>query len=408
MQAELISIGTELLLGEITNTNAPLIAQALRSIGLDLVYMTTIGDNEKRIAQVIVNALNRVDLVITTGGLGPTVDDVTREAIAKATDRPLVFRQDLLEQIEEKFRHLGVKMSKNNQRQAYVPQGAQPIENPVGTAPIFVLETERGIVTALPGVPREMGYLLQHELIPRLRTYLAAPAVITSLTLRTAGIGESQIDAQIGDLMTANNPTVGLTAHAGQTDIRITAKASIEEAAKALIAPIEQEVRKRLGDFVYGTGTDLLEDEVFKLLKDRQESIASIELGTDELLSKRLQTASRIYPPGLKNTAVLASTDCTASSKVDDEICSVAEEAALAMCQRYLATYGLAVIIQPKAESLIPRETIVHAAMAIATEKDRRSRRFSWTSARSDAPTWATTHAMALLRRVILAQTKGQ
>ena len=199
MQAELISVGTELLLGEITDTNATAIAKALTEIGLDLIYRTTVGDNQQRIAQIIDLALDRVEVVITTGGLGPTVDDVTREAVAQATGHPLEFQPILLEQISNRFRRFGVEMSENNRRQAYVPQGAIPIENPVGTAPIFILKTERGVVMTLPGVPREMKHLLENALIPWLKDYLGESAVIKSQTLRTVGIGESQIDIRIAD-----------------------------------------------------------------------------------------------------------------------------------------------------------------------------------------------------------------
>ncbi len=156
LNAEVVTIGTELLLGEIVDTNAVHIARQLRTIGLDLHYMTTVGDNLERIARVIDIALNRVDVVITSGGLGPTVDDVTREGVAKATGRPLVFSPELFEQIRAFFNRIGRQMSENNRRQAYIPAGAIPVPNPVGSAPAFVVETERGVVISLPGVPREM------------------------------------------------------------------------------------------------------------------------------------------------------------------------------------------------------------------------------------------------------------
>lgn len=181
MRAEIITIGTELLLGEIDDTNATYLARKLREIGVDLYYRTTVGDNERRIAEVIDNALDRVDVVITTGGLGPTVDDVTREGIARATGRPLQFSQALLDQIADRFRRFDVRMSENNRRQAYIPQGAIPIENPVGTAPVFILETERGIIMTLPGVPREMKYLMENNMLPWLAARVESPAVITSM-----------------------------------------------------------------------------------------------------------------------------------------------------------------------------------------------------------------------------------
>ncbi len=291
MNAEVISIGTELLLGDIVDTNAVHIARQLRTIGLDLHYMTTVGDNLERIARVIDIALDRVDVVITTGGLGPTVDDVTREAVARATGRRLVLSPELLAQIEAFFARLGRRMSENNRRQAYIPEGAIPIPNPVGTAPAFIVETERGVVITLPGVPREMTYLLEHAVLPYLRDRFGLHAVIKSKILRTVGIGESDVDARIADLMTAANPTVGLAAHAGQTDVRITAKAPSEEEADRLIVEMEKKVRERLGDYIYGEGQESVEEVVARGLKARGWRLAVAQTGPDSGLVARLKSA---------------------------------------------------------------------------------------------------------------------
>jgi nicotinamide-nucleotide amidase len=400
MKAEIVSIGTELLLGEIVDTNAAHIAQRLREVGLDLHYKTTVGDNEERIAEVIGHALDRVNVVITTGGLGPTVDDVTREGIARATGHPLEFRQELLEQIAERFRRFGVKMSENNRRQAYAPQGALPIENPVGTAPIFILETDRGVVMTLPGVPREMEHLLEHELLPWLKQYIHAPAVIRSRTLRTAGVGESQIDARIGDLMITSNPTVGLAAHTGQTDIRITAKASNVKEAEALIAPVEKELRRRLGRWIYGTGTEVIEEVVATLLGERDATLAGVEVGTDGALAERLQRTGKDTPIMLGEGLILDTLDGLDTLGVESKtgLQAMAEAAAQVVRRVRGSTYGLAVIISSQGE-----EDQIGTAIAAASEDDLRARYFAWTSEqRPDAPVWATTHVLAMLRRLIL------
>jgi nicotinamide-nucleotide amidase len=404
MQAEIVSVGTELLLGEIVDTNATHIAQALREIGLDLIYMTTVGDNEGRIAGVIDRALDRVDVVITTGGLGPTVDDVTREAIARATGHPLEFQQELLDQIAERFGRFGVKMSENNRRQAHVPQGAIPIENPVGTAPIFILETERGAVMTLPGVPREMKYLLKHELLPWLKQHTDAPAVITIRTLRTAGIGESQIDARIGDLMTMSNPTVGLAAHAGQTDIRITAKGSSEEEAEALIAPIEAELRQRIGRWIYGVGTETVEEAVVALLNQHGATVASVEVGTHGTLYERLEQAAKDSPAMLKQGITLDESAGLEALGVDTgtEAQVMADAAAQAIRREQGTTYGVAVIFQHE-----EAKEQTGAAIAAASEGHLMKRYFTWKAERPDAHVWATTHALATLRRMIL-RGKGE
>ncbi len=399
MKAEVISIGTELLLGDIVDTNAAHIAQKLREIGLDLLYRTTVGDNEQRIAEVVDIALNRVDVVITTGGLGPTVDDVTREGIARATGHPLVFHQALYDAIAERFRRFGVAMSENNRRQAYVPQGALPFENPVGTAPIFILETERGVVMTLPGVPHEMEYLLEHKLIPWLRAHLDAPAVIKSRVLRTAGVGESQIDAHIADLMTMSNPTVGLAAHTGQTDIRITAKATDAEAADRLIAPVEAEIRQRIGQWIYGTDTETLEEVVLDLLRRQGATLAAVEVNTNGQLRRRLEAVGSESAEDLQTC--LAFETLEAWDAVDIPPTSTVEEtarlAAEAVRAHFGAEYGLAVIIQPDT----PTES-GGVGLAVVSAQGTRSRLFGGRHTGIEAQTWAVTQALALLRRVVL------
>ncbi|MBN1311412.1 MAG: CinA family nicotinamide mononucleotide deamidase-related protein [Anaerolineae bacterium] len=398
MQAELISIGTELLLGEITDTNATTIAQALTRIGLDLIFRTTVGDNEQRITQVIDLALARVDVVITSGGLGPTVDDVTREAVAQATGRPLVFHPTLLDQIADRFRRFDIEMSDNNKRQAHVPQGAIPIENPVGTAPIFILKTDRGVVMTLPGVPREMKYLLENALIPWLKDYLGEAATIQSLILRTVGIGESQIDTRIADLMTGTNPTVGLAAHSGQTDIRITAKAKNEAEAQELIQPIERELRRRLGSWIYTTGTQPIEETVYRILREQQVSISSIEAGTDGLLSQRLHAGAGEISDILTHNQICETIEDLGAliGSPERDIQTLAKIAAQHIRANRPGTYGLAAIIRETGEGL------TEAGVAVATENICRSRIFSWTAERADAPTWVTTHCLALLWQMLL------
>ena len=309
MNAEVITIGTELLLGEIVDTNSVHIARQLRTIGLDLHYMTTVGDNLERIAQVISIALDRVDVVITTGGLGPTVDDVTREAVAQATGRQLVLDPGLLSQIEAFFSRLGRQMKENNRRQAYIPEGAIPIPNPVGSAPAFIVETEKGVVISLPGVPREMKYLLESAVLPYLRDHFHLQAIIKSKVLRTVAVGESNIDALIGDLMELSNPTVGLAAHPGQTDIRITAKALTESEADRLIGDVEREIRRRLGDAIYGEDKQTVEDVAASLLKRVGWSVSFAGVGPDSHFVSRLQQA------GISVTVV----DVSPSQPLDSE-----------------------------------------------------------------------------------------
>ena len=301
MNAEIIAIGTELLLGEISDTNSAHVARRLREIGLDLWWISAVGDNESRIAELVDQARRRSDIVITSGGLGPTVDDPTRGAIARAFGVPLEFRPELWAQIEARFKRFGRTATENNRKQAYVPAGALALENPVGTAPCFIVEHPTGAVIALPGVPREMEYMLEHAVLPYLRQRMTQPAVIRSRTLRTVGIGESLIDARIGDLEELSNPTVGLAAHPGQTDVRITAKAGTSAEADALLEPLEADIRRRLGDFIYATGHVEVEEVVANLLAERGQTVAVAEAGTAgdvALRLSRLPLAAQVFRGG--------------------------------------------------------------------------------------------------------------
>lgn len=293
MRAEIVMVGTELLLGEIVDTNANLLAVALRNIGMDLYYKTTVGDNEERITEVLDLALDRSDVVITSGGIGPTVDDVTRQAIARATGRKLVYSDDLEAQIAARFRNFGRKMAANNKRQAYLPDGALPLENPVGTAPCFLSEDTkgRGFIVCLPGVPRELAYMMEHTVVPLLVERMGGMKVIRVRVLRTCAVGESNIDRGIGDLMASSNPTVGLAAHAGQTDVRIAARADSEADAEAMIAEMEAELRSRLGVAVYGVDKETVAEVVGRLLSERDLKLGVVDTLTGGQLTRELNEA---------------------------------------------------------------------------------------------------------------------
>lgn len=288
--AEIVTIGTEILLGEIVDTNAQFIARSLRDLGIDLYRKTTVGDNQKRIAQVLQQAMERCDIILTTGGLGPTVDDPTREAVALAAGVETEFRPELWEQIQERFRRFGRQPTENNKRQAYIPIGAQAIENPVGTAPAFILETNGATIISLPGVPREMEYLLHNAVLPYLREHFDLDELIKSRVLHTAGVGESQIDDLIGDLEALSNPTVALAAHSGQVDVRITAKASSEVEADEKIEEIEAEIRRRLGHWIYGADEDTLVGAALRRLENNGWTMTSIEAGLGGELCRYLAT----------------------------------------------------------------------------------------------------------------------
>ncbi|MBP6178354.1 MAG: CinA family nicotinamide mononucleotide deamidase-related protein [Anaerolineales bacterium] len=292
--AEIITIGTEILLGEIVDTNTRYIARTLRSLGVDLYRTITIGDNEERIAGAIRNSMERADIVITTGGLGPTIDDPTREAVAKAAGVETEFREDLWEQVVETIARYGRKPSENQKRQAYVPKGAIGIKNPVGTAPCFIVETPRNAVISLPGVPNEMEHVLHESIIPYLQQRFKLDEVIKVRVLHCAGLGEGMIDEKIADLELLSNPTVGLAAHTGVVDVRIAAKAKSESEANAMIAEIESQVRERLGFVVFGADEDKLEEVVLDMVARRGLSLTAIESGLDGLLARKVPHTTSI------------------------------------------------------------------------------------------------------------------
>lgn len=377
--AEIITIGTELLLGEIVDTNAQSLARALRGIGMDLFRMSTVGDNPRRIAEAIQQALSRADIVLMTGGLGPTVDDPTREAVALAMGVDLEFHPELWEQVQARFRRYNRQPTENNKRQAMLPTGATAIENPVGTAPAFLYERGGKVVIALPGVPREMDHLLQHQVLPYLMTHYHPGVVILSHTLHTAGIGESQIDDLIGDLEGMENPTVGLAAHSGQVDIRITAKASSPESAEALIQPVSQQLHERLGDWIYGMDDESLEGVAMRRLAEKGWKLAVVEAGTQAALIRRLSS--------------LISFDVTGQvlGTLPDE--QRLSERLIASCAAEGAQAGLGVVIYPAGEKQ-------DALFLMLTPQGIQRLARSYGGPPQSAPRWAVNISLDILRNL--------
>lgn len=277
--AEIITIGTELLLGEIVDTNSQYLARQLRDAGIDIYWTTTVGDNLVRIAAAVRQGLERSDIVVCTGGLGPTIDDMTREAVAKAAGADLEYREELWKQIQERFERFGRVASENNQRQAYVPAGATVLENPLGSAPAFLVEAEGSVVVSLPGVPAEMKRIWADSVLPYLNEKYGQSHVIRSRVLHSAGVGESLIDEKIADLEELANPTVGLAAHAGSVDIRLTAKAETEQEAQAMLDDLEGQVRERLGDWVYGKDAETLANTILAALRRLGWTLVIMEHG---------------------------------------------------------------------------------------------------------------------------------
>ncbi|MGE3537446.1 MAG: CinA family nicotinamide mononucleotide deamidase-related protein [Candidatus Tectimicrobiota bacterium] len=292
MQAEIVVIGTELLLGQIIDTNGAYLAQQLSSIGIDLYYKSAVGDNKARIVETLRMASARSDLVITTGGIGPTLDDMTRESVAEVLGVPLTLHPHLLAQIKTM---MGTRYTDNNARQAYAPAGALAIENPVGTAPIFIAPTPRGgAIVSLPGVPSELRYLMEHKVMPHLKERFHVASIIVSRTLKCMGLTESGIDETLDDLIKeGSNPTIGLLAQMqlGEIHVRLTAKAANEQAAQSLIDPLDVQVRQRLGRAVFGTDEVEYEQAIARLIQQHQLTIAVAESGLNGGVGHQLGSA---------------------------------------------------------------------------------------------------------------------
>lgn len=289
MKAEIITIGTELLLGQIVDTNSAWLAEKLAELGIDVYYKAVVGDNKQRVIETLHNSLDRSDLVITTGGLGPTQDDITREAVAEALDQELVKSDSVLEQVKCYFHQSGREMSENNVTQAYFPEEAEIIENPKGTAPAFLVAEDDKIVVSLPGVPGEMKHLMEEKVIPYLQENLFTEQVIHSRVIKTCGIGESDLETEVADIVAQQtNPTIALLADSGEVKIRLTAKAETETEAQKLIEQEEEKLRDRINDYIYGYNEDTLEQVVAEKLWEQDLTLAVAESCTGGLIGDRL------------------------------------------------------------------------------------------------------------------------
>ncbi|MCL6499231.1 MAG: competence/damage-inducible protein A [Firmicutes bacterium] len=287
-RAEVISVGTELLLGQITDTNATYICQRLAECGIPVYFRQTVGDNFERVQQAFRLAWSRAELVVFTGGLGPTEDDLTKEAVAAVLGADLVEDPGALAHLEQFFARRGRTMTANQRRQALIPRGALAIPNRWGTAPGVFWEADGRVVVMVPGVPREMRGMMDEFVIPELRRRgWVGEEVIRSRVLRTVGIGEGQLEELVRDLIHTTNPTVAPLAHVGEVHLRITARGPSEEVSR-LLDEAEARLRERLGDAVYGVDDETLDEVVARLLRDSGLRVAVAESCTGGLVGERL------------------------------------------------------------------------------------------------------------------------
>jgi nicotinamide-nucleotide amidase len=286
MHAELISVGTELLLGDILNTNVQYLSRELAALGIDVFYQSSVGDNKERLKETVAAAINRSNIIILTGGLGPTQDDITVESVAELVGLPLLEDKNALNLIEKYFSKTERVMTDNNRKQALIPQGAEVFYNNHGTAPGCAIATGDQAIIMLPGVPWEMKAMFEESVKKYLRKY--SEGSIYSAFVHVYGIGESAVSEMLDDMIAFENPTVAPYAKDGEMWFRVSAKSDSEDKAKALCESAVEQIRERLGSYVYAINENGLERAVFKLLKEQGKTVATAESCTGGLISKRL------------------------------------------------------------------------------------------------------------------------
>ena len=283
MRAEILSCGTELLLGQITDTNATYLAQSLAALGVDLYFVSQVGDNQGRIVETLQQAWRRADLIVMTGGLGPTEDDLARESISALLGETMSVDPQLEAALRARFAAATRKMPERNLKQASLIPSAQTLPNPVGTAPGWWVEKDGHIIVAMPGVPREMNHMWEGEVIPRLRPYTGG--LIFTRILRVSGLGESDVEQRLQSFIRGNNPTVATYAKSDAVDVRITAKAATKAESEKLVLDTEQQIRQVLSVYIFGIDRETLPERVGALLQKRNLTLGIMESSTGGLLA---------------------------------------------------------------------------------------------------------------------------
>ncbi len=411
MIVEVVAVGTELLLGQIVNRNAADIAVRLADAAFDHYHQTVVGDNVDRAAAVVAQAAARSDAVIITGGIGPTQDDVTREALCAAAGVPMAFSDEYAGRLRDWWARRGREMPETNLRQAEHPDGAELLPNPKGTAPGLRLRLGQCWVFALPGVPEEMRLMLDQQVLPFLVEQQGGRrAVLVSRVVRTWGESESRVAALLGDLYDeSENPTVAFLASAGEIKVRLTARAADREGAAALIAPLEAEVRRRLGPRVFGADDETVEAVLLGLLRRRGWSLGTAESATGGMVAARITSV-----PGASD--VFVGSVVAYSTGVKEELLGVdasggvvSEDAALSMAEGAARRLGADVAIAVTGSAgPDPQERAVGTMIAaVRTPDGARARTLRLPGDRERVRTYATTSALHLARLAVSGEWWG-
>ena len=408
--AELIAVGTELLLGNIANTDAQMLSKGLSALGINVYYHTVVGDNPQRLKAAVEIAKSRADIIITTGGLGPTCDDLTKNVLAGCFGKKLVYDEESAERIRDYFQrlHPGGTMTENNLQQAYLPEGCTIFSNDWGTAPGCAFEADGVRVIMLPGPPNECTPMFEHRAVPYLQAL--ADGVIASRTLKIFGMGESAVEAKLRDRMNAlTNPTLAPYAKTGEVELRITAKAATVEEARALIVPVEKEVRDIFGPLVYGADVASMEEVVLGLLKEKGLTMGTAESCTGGLVAKRLTDlsgASAVFKGGVVSyTNEVKAGVLGVPQEMLDEFGAVSAQVAQAMAQGARKVLGcdLAVsltgVAGPNPDDRGNPVGLIY--VALDTPEGTRVRELHLINGRARIRTVAATNAFDMVRRYL-------
>jgi nicotinamide-nucleotide amidase len=412
MKAEIVSIGTEILLGEIIDTNSAYIAERLPALGIDVYYKHVVGDNLGRLTEVVGRAFERADLVITTGGLGPTEDDLTREAVAAVMGEPTGIDPDLETWLRGVYARRGNVMPERNIKQTWLIPSARAIANPRGTAPGWWVERDGKLIISMPGPPAEMTRMWEEEVAPE---FLRRPTgtVLIKRTLKTAGIGESNVDEMLSPLLKSTNPSIGIYARADGVQVRIGAKADTPEAARVLIEPIEADARRILGAHLWGADDDTFESVLGGMLKQRGLTLAVMESCSGGLLADTITNvpgSSAYFRGGIVSYA----TEVKEMMGVDPAVIAkhgvVSAETAAAMAEaareRLRADIGMGVtgVAGPEPQDGQPVGQ-VYIALDGGKRMPPQSLAFQFAQSRQAIKRRAVTQALVLLRRAFVTHT---
>lgn len=407
MRAEIISCGTELLLGHITDTNATFLSQSLATLGIDLYFVSEVGDNQGRIVETLSRAWQRADLIVMTGGLGPTEDDLARESISTLLGETMTVNPELEAELRAKFAQFSSTMPTRNLKQATLIPSATSLPNPLGTAPGWWVEKDGHILVVMPGVPKEMYRMWEQEVLPRLAPHTGAAIIFTRI-LRISGMGESAVEEQLDALLHTTNPTIATYAKTDAIDVRITAKATTAEEAERLVHEMELQVRGILGQYIFGIDKETLAQRVGTLLKECQQTLGVMESLTGGLLSNFITDvpgSSAYFIGGLVSYSTELKGKLGVPSAILAEHGAVSEETACAMAQaareQFGSDWGVGItgVAGPDLQEDKPVGTVYTAIAGpdgVVVEKGSR-----WRANREDNKRQSAYAALNLLRRCL-------